>query len=183
MKFSAVFCALLATSAAAFAPATSSRTSTELNMDRRVAFGQIATAGAVLAGIPAIASADGAVSTASKTKAKVVYGSRIAALKKAVDSGDFASIVDEKNAFILFNSGVYPTAKEKAAKKAAIDDVNAIFSGIRKGDKGAVKTAYDKYVKANDISDVLSKAAAGGQSYSSDYSYLTKTNAAAVYVR
>jgi hypothetical protein len=147
-------------------------------MERRVAFGQIATAGAVLAGLPTIASADGAVSAATKTKAKIVYGSRIAALKKAVDSGDFAAIADEKSAFILFNSGVYPTPKEKAAKKAAIDDVNALFAGIRKGDKAAVKSAYDKYVKANGIDNVLSKSTGGGQSYSSDYSYLAKSPAA-----
>jgi hypothetical protein len=152
-------------------------------MDRRVAFGQIAAAGAVLAGVPSIASADGAVSSASKTKAKVVYGSRIAALKKAVDSGDFGAIADEKSAFILFNSGVYPTPKEKAAKKAAIDDVNAIFAGIRKGDKAAVKSAYDKYVAANGISDVLAKETGGGQSYSSDFGYVVKTKASSVYVR
>jgi Photosystem II Psb31 protein len=147
-------------------------------MERRVAFGQIVTAGAVLAGLPTIASADGAISVASKTKAKVVYGSRIAALKKAVDSGDFAAIADEKSAFILFNSGVYSTPKEKALKKAAIADVNALFAGIRKGDKAAVKTAYDKYVKANGIDDVKAKNAAGGQSYSSDFSYLAKSPAA-----
>ena len=147
-------------------------------MDRRDAFGQIAAAGAVLAGLPAIASADGAVSAATRKKAQVVYGSRIAALKKAVDSGDFAAIAEEKTAFILFNSGVYPTPKEKALKKAAIDDVNAIFAGIRKGDKAAVKAAYDKYVKANNISDVLAKASNGGQSYSSDFGYVVKTPAA-----
>ena len=152
-------------------------------MDRRVAFGQIATAGAVLAGVPALASADGAVSAATKTKAKVVYGSRIANLKSAVDSGDFGAIVEEKNAFILFNSGVYSAVKDKAAKASAIEDVNAIFAGIRAGDKAAVKTAYDKYVKSQGISDVLSASAKGGQSYSSDYSYLVKSNAASIYVR
>ena len=152
-------------------------------MDRRAAFGQIATAGAVLAGVPAIASADGAVRSATKTKAKVVYGSRIAALKKTVDSGDFGAIVEEKNAFILFNSGVYPSAKDKAAKKAAIDQVNAIFSAVRKGDKAAVKSAYDKYVASQDIRDVTATSAAGGQSYSSDYGYVIKTPSASIYVR
>jgi Photosystem II Psb31 protein len=152
-------------------------------MDRRVAFGQIAAAGAVLAGVPAIASADGAVSTASITKAKVVYGSRIAALKPAVEKGDFAALVAEKNAFILFNSGAYPTAKQKPAKKAAIEQVNAIFSAVRKGDKAAVKAAYDKYVAANEIKDVLSASASGGQTYSSDFGYVVKTKAASVYVR
>jgi hypothetical protein len=152
-------------------------------MDRRAAFGQIAAAGAVMAGVPAIASADGAISPATKTKARLVYGNRIAALKKAVDSGDFGAIVEEKNAFILFNSGVYSAAKDKANKAKAIEDVNAIFAAIRKGDKAGVKAAYDKYVKTNDIKEFASLNAAGGQSYSSDFGYTVKTPAASVYVR
>ena len=65
-------------------------------MDRRAAFGQIATAGAVLAGVPAIASADGSVSTATIQRARSVYGDRIVALKSAVESGDFAAVAEEK---------------------------------------------------------------------------------------
>ena len=147
-------------------------------MDRRAAFGQIAGAAAVLASVPSIASADGAISAASKTKARLVYGNRIAALKKAVDSGDFGAIVEEKSAFILFNSGVYPTPKEKAAKTAAIEDVNKIFAGIRKGDKAAVKAAYESYVKKNDIKAFDQLKASSGQSYSSDFGYTVKTPAA-----
>ena len=147
-------------------------------MDRRVAVGQIAAGAAVMAGVPSIASADGAISSATKTKARIVYGNRIAALKKAVDAGDFGAIVEEKNAFILFNSGVYPTPKEKADKQAAIEDVNKIFSGIRKGDKAAVKAAYDSYVKTNDIKSLDQLNASSGQSYSSDFGYTVKTPAA-----
>jgi len=154
-------------------------------MDRRAAFGQIAGAAAVVAaaGVPAMASADGAVSAATRTKAKAIYGNRIAMLKDAVNKGDFASIVEEKNAFILFNSGVYPSPKEKANKKAAIEQVNAIFSAIRKGDKAAVKTAYDSYVKTQGIKSFDEMKASGGQSYSGDFSYTVKTPAASVYVR
>lgn len=152
-------------------------------MDRRAAFGQLATAGAVLAGVPALASADGAVGPATRTKAKVVYGSRIAALKDAVNAGDFGAIVDEKNAFILYNSGAYPTAKDKPAKKAAIEQVNAIFSAVRAGDKGAVKKAYDSYVASQGITNVLAQDTKGGQSYSTDYGYVVKTKSASVYVR
>lgn len=147
-------------------------------MDRRAAFGQIGAAAAVLAGVPSVALADGAISSASKTKAKVVYGSRIADLKGAIDKGDFGAVVAEKNAFILFNSGVYPTVKEKAQKKAAIEDVNAIFAAIRKGDKSGAKAAYDKYVKKNDIKSLAELNAGEGQSYSSDYGYTVKTPAA-----
>lgn len=152
-------------------------------MDRRGAFGQIATAAAVVAGVPAMASADGAVSSATRTKAKSVYGNRIAELKKAVDAGDFGAIVEEKNAFILFNSGVFPTPKDKAQKKEAIAMTNAIFSGIRAGDKAAVKTAYDNYVKKYDIKTFAAMKAKGGQTYSGDFAYFVKTDAAEVYVR
>merc|ERR1719223_1996776 len=106
MKFTILSAALIS-SAAAFAPSNVERSSTSLNMDRRAAFGQIATAGAVLAGVPAIASADGAVSSASINRARGLYGERIVALAGAVSAGDFKAIAEEKNAFILFNSGAY----------------------------------------------------------------------------
>lgn len=145
-------------------------------MDRRAAFGQIATAGAVLAGVPAIASADGAVSGASIQRARGMYGSRIAALKGAVDSGDFKAIADEKNAFILFNSGAY--ANNKAKKNSAIAGTNAIFAAIRSGDKAAVKSAYASYIADNEIKDLISAETTDGQTYSGDFDYRVRTNAA-----
>jgi len=152
-------------------------------MDRRTTFGQIAGAAAVLATVPAMASADGAVSGSTRLKAKSIYGNRIALLKDAVDKGDFAAIVEEKNAFILFNSGVFPSAKDKVAKKAAIEDVNAIFAGVRKADKGATKVAYDAFVKKNGIKSFKDMKAGSGQSYSGDFAYVVNTDAASVYVR
>jgi hypothetical protein len=183
MKISALICTALFATASAFAPSTVERTSTALNMDRRAAFGQIGAAAAVMAGLPSVASADGAVSAATITKAKIVYGSRIAALKDAVEKGDFKAVAAEKSAFILFNSGAYPTAKDKSKKAAAIEGVNAIFSAIRSGDKAALKSAYSAYVAANGIKPLPKVDGATSQSYSSDYSYLVKTPAAAVYVR
>ena len=174
MKFT-IFATLLA-SAAAFAPSSVERTSSALNMDRRAAFGQIAAAGAVLAGVPAIASADGAVSTATIQRSRSVYGDRIISLKAAVEKGDFAAIADEKNAFILFNSGAYP--KEKAKKAAAIAGTNAIFAAIRAGDKAGVKSAYDAYVKDNSITGFPAIVNTYGQGYSSDYDYRVKTKSA-----
>jgi hypothetical protein len=145
-------------------------------MDRRSAFGQIATAGAVLAGVPAIASADGAASAATRERARAVYGNRIAALKAAVDAGDFGAIADEKNAFILFNSGAYST--DKAKKKAAIAGTNSIFAAIRSGDKAAVKKAYSDYVASNNIKAFESVKSDNGQGYSSDFDYRVKTPSA-----
>ncbi len=147
-------------------------------VDRRAAFGQIATAAAVVALVPGAAQADGAVSTATKTKAKVVYGGRIADLKSAVAAGDFDAVAAEKNAFILFNSGAYPTAKDKASKAKAIEGTNAIFSAVRSKDKSALKTAYDSYVASNSIKPLPNLSNTQGQSYASDFSYLAKTPAA-----
>ena len=156
------------------------RASTSLNaaLDRRAAFGQIAAAGAVLAGVPSIASADGAVSAATITKAKAVYGDRIAKLKAAVDKGDFSAVADEKNAFILFNSGVYPTAKDKSKKADSIALTNEIFGAIRSKDTAGLKKAYDAYVKYNDVKPLPKVDPNAGQGYSSDYSYLARTPAA-----
>eukprot|EP00544_Gedaniella_sp_CCMP2646_P011685 CAMPEP_0202479848 /NCGR_PEP_ID=MMETSP1361-20130828/27_1 /ASSEMBLY_ACC=CAM_ASM_000849 /TAXON_ID=210615 /ORGANISM="Staurosira complex sp., Strain CCMP2646" /LENGTH=184 /DNA_ID=CAMNT_0049107203 /DNA_START=48 /DNA_END=602 /DNA_ORIENTATION=- len=178
--------ATLVAGAAAFAPSyTGSRASTCLNaeFDRRAAFGQIAIGAGVLAGIPSLASADGAVSAATITKAKAVYGDRIAKLKSAVEKGDFSAVVDEKNAFILFNSGAYPTAKDKSKKAESIALTNQIFSAIRSKDAAGVKKAYSDYVKFNGVKEIQPVDPNAGQGYSSDYSYLARTPAAAIYVR
>lgn len=180
MKFSLI-AATLISSVAAFAPSSVERTSTALNMDRRAAFGQIATAGAVLAGVPAIASADGAVSGASVSRARGIYGSRIAALEGAVNSGDFGAIAEEKNAFILFNSGAY--AANKAKKNAAIAGTNKIFAAIRAGDKSAVKAAYSEYIATNEIKPITDVTTVDGQTYSADFDYRVRTKAASIYVR
>ena len=150
-------------------------------MDRRAAMGAIAAAG--LVAVPNMALADGAVSAATVQRSKFQYGSRIAALKDAVASGDFGAVADEKNAFVLFNSGAYPTAKNKSKKAAAIEGTNAIFAAIRAKDKAALKKAYDSYVAANDIKAPSPLDANKGQGYSSDYDYRVRTPQAAVYVR
>mmetsp|Transcript_23425 Transcript_23425/g.65376 ORF Transcript_23425/g.65376 Transcript_23425/m.65376 type:complete len:182 (-) Transcript_23425:458-1003(-) len=181
MKFAATVSALLIASAAAFSPAAPERASTALNMDRRAAMGAIGAA--ALVGVPAMASADGAISTASIQRAKFTYGSRIAALKSAVAAGDFAAVAAEKNAFILFNSGVYPAVKDKSSKASAIAGTNAIFAAIRSKDSGALKSAYDSYIAANDIREPEELDAAEGQGYCGDFDYRVRTKQAAIYVR
>eukprot|EP00586_Coscinodiscus_wailesii_P021699 CAMPEP_0172519404 /NCGR_PEP_ID=MMETSP1066-20121228/291383_1 /TAXON_ID=671091 /ORGANISM="Coscinodiscus wailesii, Strain CCMP2513" /LENGTH=215 /DNA_ID=CAMNT_0013301985 /DNA_START=119 /DNA_END=766 /DNA_ORIENTATION=- len=215
MKLSLLICAIAASSAAAFAPSAATRKSTSLNMsmDRRSALAQVGIAAAGLASIPSIASADGAISSASIGRARGLYGDRIAALKRsadgaissasmgrarglygdriaalksAVDSGNFAAVADEKSAFVLFNSGVYPTAKDKSKKAAAIEGTNAIFRAIRAKDSAALKSAYAAYVADNSIEglpDVSIDGSNPGQGYSSDFDYRVKSKAAAIYVR
>lgn len=152
-------------------------------MDRRAAFGAIAGAAAVVVAAPQFANADGAVSAATVTKSKTVYGGRIAALKSAVDAGNFDAVAEEKSAFILFNSGAYPTAKSKALKKEAVAATNAIFTAVKSQDKAALKDAYNKYVAANGIKDFPKVSASTGQGYSSDFDYRRRSPAGAIYVR
>jgi len=152
-------------------------------VDRRVAFGQIAGAAAAVAAFPQMALADGAVSRATIEKARNKHGDKIASLKDAVDKGDFAAVADEKNSFILFNSGVYPTPKTKDLKKKAIAQTNAIFAAVKSGDKAALKSAYSAYVSANNIKPLPAVSSKDGQGYSSDFDYRVRTKAAAIYVR
>eukprot|EP00814_Leptocylindrus_danicus_P014383 CAMPEP_0116048076 /NCGR_PEP_ID=MMETSP0321-20121206/29337_1 /TAXON_ID=163516 /ORGANISM="Leptocylindrus danicus var. danicus, Strain B650" /LENGTH=186 /DNA_ID=CAMNT_0003530209 /DNA_START=1028 /DNA_END=1588 /DNA_ORIENTATION=+ len=179
---------VLVASAAAFAPATfQGRSGVEMSaiMDRRTAFAA-ASAAAVTAAMPMAAMADGAVSAATVNRARGIYGDRIAALKSAVAAGDFKAVAAEKNAFILFNSGAYPGAKNKDKKNSAITGTNAIFAAIRSGDKSALASAYDDYMKTNGISalpDVSTDGKSPGQGYSCDYDFRARTNAGAIYVR
>jgi len=148
-------------------------------MDRRAAAVQIATGAAVLAGLPSMASADGAKSAQTAFRARGIYGQRIASLEGAVKAGDFSAVAAEKNAFILYNSGAI---KDKAKKAAAIKGTNAIFAAIRSKDAGALKSAYGSYTTANDISNVVVDMSTG-QGYSNDYDYKTRTPMGAIYVR
>ncbi|GMH49776.1 hypothetical protein TL16_g00611, partial [Triparma laevis f. inornata] len=163
----------------AFAPA--SRSNSALNVERREVFSTIAasTATATLfAASPALA--DGAKSTATKTRARGVYGGRIANLSKAVNAGDFGAVVAEKNAFVLFNSGAIVSSKQADA----IDSTNAIFAAIRSQDKSALKKSYDAYCKKFDINalpDLTNDSQAQG--YSNDYDFRVGTKAGKIYVR
>lgn len=150
-------------------------------MDRRAAVASIAAAGVVA--LPGMASADGAISAASVQRARFKFGSRISGLKAAVAAGDFAAVAEEKNAFILFNSGAYPAVKDKSKKADAIAGTNAIFAAIRSKDKAALKSAYDAYVAANNISDFSTIDANSGQGYSGDFDYRVRTNQASIWVR
>jgi len=182
MYLSLIIAALAASTTVAFAPANvESASRTALNMDRRVAFGQIAAAGAAIVSVPAIASADGSVSTQTIQRAKGTYGSRIAQLQGAVDAGDFAAVASEKNAFILYNSGAYP--KNKAKKAAAVTGTNEIFAAIRASDKAGLKSSFGKYITANSINDYPEMSNQDGQGFSNDFDFKRSTKAGSIYVR
>jgi hypothetical protein len=152
-------------------------------VDRRAAFGQIAVGAAVFAGLPQVASADGASSNGTIQKARFIYGGRISNLKKAVEAGDFDAVAAEKAAFVLFNSGAYPGAKRKDSKSDAIKSTNDIFAAIRAKDKSALNKAYSTYVTSNNIKPFPVVDSKDGQGYSGDFDYRVRTSAAAIYQR
>mmetsp|Transcript_5974 Transcript_5974/g.12396 ORF Transcript_5974/g.12396 Transcript_5974/m.12396 type:complete len:188 (+) Transcript_5974:68-631(+) len=160
-----------------------SKAVTSLNMNRREMLTSAALALPATLVLPNIALADGSVSAATKNRARGIYGNRIASLGSAVASGDFGAIVAEKNAFILYNSGVF--ANDKGKQSEAIAATNQIFAAIRSQDKAGLKKAYDAYCKEFDVAPLpdLVGSKSASQGYSTDYDYRVRTNAATIYVR
>ena len=146
-------------------------------MDRRSAMGQITAGAALIASMPQLASADGAVSAQTIFRTLGIYGSRVAALADAVKNGDFAAVAAEKNAFILFNSGAYPGAKNKALAKKAVEQTNDVFKAIRAQDKKALSTAYAAYISTNEIAPMPIVDVKDGQGFGGDSDYRARTNA------
>merc|ERR1712106_1127865 len=130
-----------------------------------------------------IASADGAVSLSTINRARGIYGDRIANLKPAVDAGDFKAVVEEKASFVLFNSGAFPGVKRKEAKAVAIAGTNAIFAAVRAKDAAALKSAYAAYVADNNVKGFPDVDKDGGQGFSNDYDFKSRTKAGAIYQR
>jgi hypothetical protein len=139
-----VLIALFATGAAALAPAPATGVA-----NRRAALQKVAGAVAGALALPQVASADGAVSTTTIQRSRGIYGGRIAALSGAVSKGDFAAVADEKNAFILFNSGAYQKKGQanKSAKAVAQEGTAEIFAAVDAKDAGKLKAAYAAYTK------------------------------------
>jgi len=133
---------------------------------------------------PKPAFADGAVSGATVQRAKGIYGGRIAALKGAVDKGDFDAIADEKNAFTLFNSGAYmiKSPSTKAAQELSVAATNDIFKAVSAKDKAGLKTAYAAFMKNAGI-DTNAVDVEKGQGYSSDYDWKIRTPKGSIYQR
>lgn len=153
-------------------------------IDRRAVFGQVAAGAAAVTALPQLALADGAVSAGTIAKARAVYGGRIYDLKDAVEKGDFGKIAEEKNAFVLFNSGAYPSAKSKKQKQEAIKQTNDIFAAVKNKDKAALKKAFDNYIASNEIKGFpVVENANKGQGYSSEFDYRARTKAGTVYIR
>mmetsp|Transcript_20267 Transcript_20267/g.26236 ORF Transcript_20267/g.26236 Transcript_20267/m.26236 type:complete len:180 (-) Transcript_20267:1171-1710(-) len=174
-------CLLLVAGASALAPSMNSRPSVQGR--RQVVEQAVGVLGAVVLA-PKPAFADGAVSAATVQRARGIYGGRIVALKSAVDKGDFDAILEEKNAFDLFNSGAYaikgPVAK--AQKEASIAATKEIFTAVSTKDKAGLSKAYSTFLKNADI-DPTPVTVEKGQGYSSDYDWKVRTAKGAIYQR
>lgn len=145
--------------------------STSEPMSRSEAISTVFATGAAAvaaAAVPSAAFADGAKSLATQARARGVYGARIAALKGAVDKGDAAAVLTEKNAFALFNSGVYST--NKAKKKEADDLAQAVIVAANAGDAAGLKSAYGAYVKYTEKKSGYN-GAGDGQGFGSEFDY------------
>ncbi|KAH8070144.1 xanthine dehydrogenase [Aureococcus anophagefferens] len=126
---------------------------------------------------PQIASADGAVSAATVERSRGIYGGRIADLKDAVEKGDFAAVLAEKNAFDLFNSGAYAqkSAITKAQKAIAVTETKNIMEAIASKREPAQDVAA--YMK-NAAIDTKPVDVSTGQGYSNDYDWKVRTKKA-----
>jgi hypothetical protein len=121
----------------------------EAMQTRRAVLQSAAAASAALAG-PLAASADGANSKTTRDRARGIYGSRIFALQ-----GKSASdIVDEKNAFKLYLSGVYRAplsadAKAESKKLTALSD-KILKTSASGGNAQADLKEFIAYTKISD---------------------------------
>lgn len=134
--------------------------------------------------LPKPALADGAVSPATVQRARGIYGSRIAALKTAVEKGDFDAVADEKNAFDLFNSGAFmiKSAIAKEAKATSIATTKEIFAAVEAKDKSKLKSAYTSFMKNSGI-NVTPVDIATGQGMSTEFDWKARTTKGTIYQR
>jgi len=114
-------------------------------MSRRTVFSGVAAA---VAAAPLAANADGASSPAVRERARAIYGSRVARLADAsVDA-----IIDEKNCFTLFTTGVYRTDAASKAKKADLTAASKkALAAAKSGDKAGANAAVKEFIKIGEI--------------------------------
>ena len=111
-------------------------------------------------------------------------GDVVGRLKGAVEKGDFAAVLAEKNAFDLFNSGAYAqkSAITKAQKAIAVTETKNIMEAIASKNANQLKTSYAAYMK-NAAIDTKPVDVSTGQGYSNDYDWKVRTKKGAIYQR
>lgn len=151
--------ALVSTAFAFNAPALAHMSTTmrmaspAMSMDRRAV---VSTFAAAATAVPFAAFADGATSPATRERARAIYGSRIARLSSA----SAEEIVAEKNAFTLFTTGAYRSAKDKTTVDALNKLSAKALAAAKAGDSSGAQGAIKEFVTVGEIR-VLDTVAGG----------------------
>lgn len=83
-------------------------------------------------------------------KSRSVYGSRVYRLQSAAP----ATIIDEKNVFQLFITGVYGATVDKPTRKELEQLEKAALAAANKGDAAAAQAAVQKFVVLGQIEEL-----------------------------
>lgn len=101
----------------------------------------------VMAPLPSFAVAP--PSPQQMLKSRAIYGSRVYRLQAATT----AAILDEKNVFTLFITGVYGSTADKATRKALEKLEKAALAAATKGDTAAAQAAVKEFVALGQIKE------------------------------
>uniref|UniRef100_A0A7S1XY29 Photosystem II Psb31 protein domain-containing protein n=1 Tax=Phaeomonas parva TaxID=124430 RepID=A0A7S1XY29_9STRA len=123
------------------------------------------------------AMADGAVSDATRARARGLQGPKILATK-----GEPAAVLEESTAFELFNAG---GLKRKDQIQTATAAYKNLVAAAKSGDASATKSAYSEYLKATglDKPSPFNNAKDNFQGSSSDFNWTKNTELGYTYVR
>jgi len=171
----------------AFGPARMAvRKASSLQMGVEKNFAAAAVAASLFALPVAPVFADGAVSKSTVFRARNNYGAKIAALGDAAAKGNFAAFSDKKaqNAFDLFisASNAQNGVKQKETKKAEKEIQAKINEAVKSKNAGALKSAFDEFIKVADLKSDY-KPGEAGQTDSSGYSPTWGTERQQIYQR
>merc|ERR1711871_370010 len=99
---------------------------------------------------PAAMLASPAASPQAILKSRALYGSRVFRLQNASPS----TILDEKNAFALFISGVYGATAEKSTRVQLEKLEKAALAAAKKGDETTAQAAIKDFVTLGQITEL-----------------------------
>mmetsp|Transcript_2249 Transcript_2249/g.9737 ORF Transcript_2249/g.9737 Transcript_2249/m.9737 type:complete len:171 (-) Transcript_2249:310-822(-) len=161
----------------AVAAASAFRVPLNMGMDRRAVIEKFGlTLGAGLTVGANAAFADGAVSDATRARARGLNGPKILATK-----GEPAAIIENQTAFVLYNAGAI---KRKDQKQAAEGAFNALITAAKSGDAASTKAAYSAYLKTTGLDKPSPfKDSDSFQGSSSDFSWTKGSKLDYTYVR
>ena len=185
--FRALLVAVLVSVVAAFGPARMGMSMKTESMQIKLgkAVGAIGLGFSLMAPVAPVI-ADGAVSASTVYRARNSYGAKIVGLGEAAAKGNFAAFEDKKakNSFDLFisASNAQKGIKQKETKKAELAIQAKINDAVKSKNAGALKSAYDEFIKVADLKSEY-KPGEQGQTDSSGYSPTWGTDRQQIYQR